>query len=163
MMNKDISVSVIMKPARKVIIKRAEKATDYFDYCVEVGCSVWQTLKRIDSISPEPVCLRLPKSLISPGTSAYVHGAEVAPDFSADIPDGYDAIRLPACEYLMFQGSPFIEDEFESAIEQVADAISSFDPSSIGYQWDEDNPRILLEPIGSRGFIEMVPIKRLST
>ena len=31
----------------------------------------------------------------------------------------------------------------------------------IGYEWDESNPRIQLEPIGERGYIELVPVKKL--
>ena len=31
--------------------------------------------------------------------------------------------------------------------------------TSIGYSWDESNPRIQLEPIGTRGYIELVAIK----
>ena len=33
------------------------------------------------------------------------------------------------------------------------------DPSVIGYQWDGSNPKIQLEPIGTRGYIELLPIK----
>lgn len=29
----------------------------------------------------------------------------------------------------------------------------------IGYQWDDSNPKIQLEPIGTRGYIELLPIK----
>lgn len=163
MINEDLSISIIKKPARKVIIKRGVNAADYFDYCVEVGCSVWHTLKSMESISPEPVCLLLPPPLVTPGTGAYVQGTEVASDFDGEVPHGFDLISLPECEYLMFQGAPFVEDEFESAIQYVWDAISAFDPRGMGYQWDEDNPRIQLEPIGSRGYIELIAIKRLSS
>lgn len=34
-----------------------------------------------------------------------------------------------------------------------------FDPSVIGYKFDDENPRIQLEPIGARGYIELLPIK----
>lgn len=37
---KKISIHVVDKPKRKVIIKRGIKATDYLDYCDEVGCEV---------------------------------------------------------------------------------------------------------------------------
>ena len=35
-----------------------------------------------------------------------------------------------------------------------------YDPKNIGYEWDETNPRIQLEPIGSRGYIELRPVKK---
>ena len=59
----------------------------------------------------------------------------------------------------MFQGEPFAEEEFGTAIEQVQNAIKKYDPSIIGYKWDNSNPRIQLEPIGSRGYIELAAVK----
>ena len=35
----------------------------------------------------------------------------------------------------------------------------NYDPTIIGYQWDDLNPKIQLEPIGVRGYIELMPIK----
>jgi len=29
------------------------------------------------------------------------------------------------------------------------------------YKWDDENPRIQLEPIGKRGYIEMLPVKTI--
>ena len=34
-----------------------------------------------------------------------------------------------------------------------------YDPSVIGYKWDDSNPKIQLEPIGTRGYIELLPIR----
>lgn len=45
------------------------------------------------------------------------------------------------------------------AIEDVQTAISKYDPAVIGAQWDSSNPRIQLEPVGTRGYIELLPIK----
>ena len=156
---KNIFIKVIHKPERKVIIRRAKTATEYWTHCNEVGCDVWGILTSIKSISGEPVCLWLPKELIKEGTSEYVQGVEVSIDYKGKIPDGFDVIELPATAYLMFQGEPFAEEEFGTAIEQVQDAIKKYDPSIIGYQWDKSNPRIQLEPIGSRGYIELLAIK----
>lgn len=36
-----------------------------------------------------------------------------------------------------------------------------YDPSVIGYQWDASIPRIQLEPIGKRGYIELKAVKRI--
>ncbi|WP_283608950.1 AraC family transcriptional regulator [Faecalispora anaeroviscerum] len=156
---KNVFIQVIEKPARKVLIKRGLKAADYFAYCEEVGCDVWGLLLSIKSISGEPVSLWLPKSYIKPDTSEYVQGVEVATDYADIIPDGFDVINLPACKYLMFQGEPFAEEDYCEAIEQVWEAIKKYDPTVIGYTWDKENPRIQLEPIGTRGYIELVAIK----
>lgn len=44
METRNVFIQVIKKPARKVIIKRGEKAAEYFAYCEEVGCDVWGLL-----------------------------------------------------------------------------------------------------------------------
>lgn len=156
---KNVFIQVVERPERKVLIKRGVKATDYFEYCEEVNCDVWGLLTSIKSISGEPVSLWLPKAYMKEGTSEYVQGVEVAMDYDGVIPEGLDVIELPKCKYLMFQGEPFKEEDYCIAIEQVWDAIKKYDPSVINYEWDNNNPRIQLEPIGSRGYIELVAVK----
>ena len=158
---KSVFLQVVEKPERKVIIKRGKEATEYFKYCEEVGCDVWGLLCSMKSISGEPVCLWLPKKYIKAGTSEYVQGVEVAMDYSGEIPDGFEVIQLPKCKYIMFQGEPFEEEDFVEAIQQVWDAIKKYNPESIGYAWDNSNPRIQLEPIGTRGYIELHPVKSI--
>lgn len=156
---RNIFVHLIQKPERKVIIKRGINATEYWAYCNEVGCDVWGLLTSIKSISGEPVCLWLPRKYILPNTSEYVQGVEVSCDYNGEVPEGFDVITLPAAKYLMFQGEPFAEENFGAAIEEVQKAIEKYDPSVIGYRWDNDNPRIQLEPIGIRGYIELLAVK----
>ena len=156
---KNISIRLIEKPERKVSIKRGVKATEYWSYCNELGCEVWEMLTGMPSIVGEPVCLWLPPKFVLPNTSRYVQGAEVPFDYHEAIPVGFDVIELPAAKYLLFQGEPFAEEDYAVAIEQVQSAIAKYDPATIGYQLDTDNPRIQLEPKGTRGYIELLPIK----
>lgn len=156
---KNVFIQVVEKPARKVLFKPGIKADNYLDYCEEVGCDVWGLLVSMSSISNEPVSLWLPDKLIKPNTSKYVQGVEVAVDYDGIIPDGFDIIELPPCKYLKFQGEKFEEEDYESAIACVWEAIKKFDPKTIGYKWDNENPRIQLEPRGDRGYIELVAIK----
>ena len=158
---KNVFVQMIEKTERKVIIKRGKEAKDYWKYCEEVGCDVWGLLTSIKSISGEPVCLWLPKKYMKPNTSEYVQGVEVSIDYSGEIPDGFELIELPKCKYIMFQGEPFEETDFGMEIQQVWDAIKKYNPQSIGYCWDDLNPRIQLEPIGTRGYIELHPVKSI--
>ena len=158
---KSVFVQIVEKPARKVVIKRGKTATEYFQYCEEVGCDVWGLLCSMKSINGEPVCLWLPEQYIREGTSAYVQGVEVASDFDGRIPEGFDVIELPKCKYLLFQGEPFEEENFGEAIQQVWDAIKKYNPESIGYVWDDSNPRIQLEPVGTRGYMELHPVKSI--
>ena len=156
----NIFVQVLRKPERKVIIKRGVQAEDYFEYCDEVSCDVWGTLMSMDSLCGEPVCLWLPESYRKPGTSTYVQGVEVEPEYDGIIPEGFDVITLPAAEYLVVQGEPFREEDYAQAILSVQYSMNRYDPSVIGYEWDDENPRIQLEPRGERGYIELRAIKR---
>lgn len=156
---KNVFIQVVEKPRRKLIIKRGVKATDYFEYCEEVGCDVWGLLTSIKSISGEPVCLWLPKKYVKENTSIYVQGVEVNSNYDGVVPGGFEIIELPKAKYLMFQGEPFEEENYCTAINEIQEAIKKYDPSVIGYEWDRENPRIQLEPIGERGYIELHPIK----
>lgn len=158
---KNVFIQIIRKPAHKVIIKRGVKAAEYFAYCEEVGCDVWGTLLSMDSLCGEPVCLWLPERLRTPGTSEYVQGVEVADDYTGNIPQGFDIIELPAAEYLMFQDEPFAEEDYCEAIFAVQQAAERYQPAVIGYRRDAENPRIQLEPRGERGYIELLPVKKI--
>ena len=159
---RNVFIQVIKKPERKVIIKRGIKADEYFSYCNEVGCDVWGLLKSIKSISGEPVCLWLPKDMRKPVTNEYVQGVEVEPDYDGIVPEGFEVIDLPSAEFLLFRGEPFDQEDFERAITEIWDAEKKYDPAFIGYEWDDRNPRIQLEPIGERGYIELVPVKKVT-
>lgn len=155
-----VFVQVLQKPERKVIVRRGKSAEDYFAYCEEVGCDVWGLLLSMDSQCGEPVCLWLPERYKKPGTSTYVQGVEVSADYSGEIPEGFDVITLPAAEYLMFQGEPFQEENYCEAITAVQTAMERYAPGVIGYEWDEENPHIQLEPRGERGYIELRAVKK---
>ena len=157
---RNIFIQQIRKPARKVIIKRGIKADNYWDYCNEVGCDVWGLLTSIPSISGEPVCLFLPEAMCQPKENSYVQGCEVDLDYDGIVPEGFEILELPAADYLMFQGEPFEQDDFGKAIQEIWDAEQKYNPAMIGYHWDDSNPKIQLEPIGTRGYIELVPVKK---
>ena len=156
-----IFVQTIHKPERLCIIKRAVHADNYFPYCEEVGCDVWGILMSMKSLCGEPVCLWLPEQYRKPGTSTYVQGVEVETDYPGIIPEGFDVIRLPEADYLMFQGQPFREEDYCEAILSVQHAMNEYNPTAIGYQWDDESPRIQLEPRGERGYIELRAVRRI--
>ncbi len=154
-----VFVQLQKRPERRAIIKRGVKAEDYFPYCEEVGCDVWGLLTSMDSLCGEPVCLWLPERYKKPNTSTYVQGVEVPAEYDGAAPEGFDVISLPEAEYLVFQGEPFAEENFAGAIAAVQHSMGKYDPTIIGYEWDDANPRIQLEPRGERGYIEMRAVK----
>lgn len=75
------------------------------------------------------------------------------------IPDEFDVVELPAAKYFMFQGEPFKEEDYEQAVNDIWEAEKKYEPSLIGYKRDNFNPKIQHEPIGTRGYIELLPVK----
>jgi len=159
-----VFVQILERPERKLILKRGQKASHYFEYCDEVGCEVWEQLAAVDNPLHEPMGMWLPEKLRPADTSAYVQGVEVDRDYSGELPGGFEAVDLPACKMMVFQGQPFDDAEFEQAITSLWDVINSYKPENIGFAWaDDDAPRFQLEPHGYRGYIEGRPVRPLRT
>lgn len=162
MENQTIFIQAIDKPKRKLLLKRGQKATHYFEYCEEVGCDIWGILVSVKEALGEPMGLWLPEHLILEGTSKYVQGVEVAEDYQGIIPEGFDLIDLPPCKHLIFQSAPYEDEIFEEAISNLWEAIDRYDPTLYGFKWAEEAaPRFQLEPQGYRGYIEGRPVSLL--
>lgn len=158
-----IFVQVVERPARKLILKRGVKAADYYAYCEEVGCDVWDILTGIRQALYEPMGMWLPENLRLPGTSVYAQGVEVPLDFDGPIPAGFECIELPPCKMMIFQGQPYDDADFEEAIGSLWQTVKNYHPEIYGFQWaDEDGPRFQLEPQGYRGYIEGRPVRSLN-
>ncbi len=157
-----IFVQVVDRPARKLILKRGIKAADYFAYCEEVGCDIYNILAGVKQAMYEPVGMWLPENLRKPGTSIYAQGVEVPLSYSDAIPEGFEMIHLPACKMMIFQGEPYEDAFFEDAIVSLWETMKNYKPEIYGFRWaDEDAPRIQLEPQGYRGYIEGRPVRPL--
>jgi len=158
-----IFVQVVDRPARKLILKRGIKAADYYAYCEEVDCEVWDILCSIKQALYEPVGMWLPENLRKPGTSVYAQGVEVPLDYAGDVPEGFELIELPECKMMIFQGQPYDDAEFEQVIGSLWETIRNYKPEIYGFQWaDEDGPRFQLEPQGYRGYIEGRPVRQIN-
>lgn len=161
-----IFTQIIERPARKLILYRSKKATEYFEYCEEVGCGTpekpapWDILCGIKEALNEPMGVWLPDSMRPEGTGIYAHAVEVPVDYSGQIPEGFDVIDLAPCSYLIFQGEPYDDDNFNQEIGDVWEKIEKFNPKVYGYEWDEEiAPRFQFAPMGWRGYIEGRPVK----
>jgi len=163
-----IFTQIMERPARKLILKRGEKATHYFEYCEEVGCgdndnsAPWDILCYIKEALYEPVGVWLPDNMRPNGTSVYAHGVEVAADYAGNIPDGFDVIDLEPCKMLVCQGEPYDDENFQEAVGLCMEKFEKFNPEVYGYQYaNELAPRMQLAPLGWRGYIEMRPVKEM--
>ena len=160
-----IFAQIIERPARKLILKRSVNAGDYFSYCEEVGCgkrgdsAAWDVLSEIKDALYEPVGLWLPDNMRPAGTGVYAHGVEVPGDYAGQIPEGFDVIGLAPCKLLVFQGEPYDDKDFETAVGICMERICKFNPEIYGYKYaPELAPRMQLMPLGWRGYIEMQPV-----
>ncbi|MHC1786529.1 MAG: helix-turn-helix domain-containing protein [Christensenellales bacterium] len=159
-----IFVQVIERPQRRLLLKRGLEAADYFAYCDECGCEVFDILTSVREALYEPAGLWLPKHLVKEGTSQYVQGVELPLSYEKPVPEGFELITLPPCSYLVFQGEPYSDEYFMDEISSVWAHIERFDPKLYGYDWaPEEAPRFQLEPQGYRGYIEAWPVKKLSS
>ena len=157
---KTVFIQVIERPARKMILRRGVKASHYFEYCEEVGCDVWDILSGIKEVIYEPIGMWLPANMQKPGTSEYAQGVELPADYSRAVPENFELIALPPCKMMIFQGPPFEDEKFESAISDIWEVMKNYDPQLYGYEWaDEEGPRFQLVPMGYRGYIEGRPVR----
>ena len=159
---KTVFVQVVERPVRKAILKRGNKATQYFEYCEEVGCDIWGMLSSIKEAMYEPAGMWLSKNLVKPGSSTYVQGVEVPADYNGKIPEGFEVIDLPRCKMMVFQGEPFDDENYCEAIEELWGVIKKYNPQIYGFEWADDAPRFQLEPQGYRGYIEARPVRQMN-
>jgi len=163
MKTNSIFVQVVDRPARKIILKRGVKAGDYYAYCEEVGCDVWEELCAIKKALYEPIGMWLPDNMIKKGTSKYVQGVEMPADYAGPVPEGYELVDFPAYKVMIFQGQPYDDADFEAAIGSLWETMKNYNPEIYGFKWaDEDGPRFQLAPQGYRGYIEGRPVRPLN-
>ncbi len=157
-----VFVQVIERPERKLILRRAQSAQDYFAYCEEIGCDIWGLLCSVKEALYEPIGMWLPEAFRTPGTSLYAQGVEVPMEYDGVLPEGLEIITLPPCKMMIFQGTPFEDMHFEEAIADIWSAMKTYTPELYGYEWaDEDAPRFQMEPQGYRGYIEARPVREI--
>jgi len=131
-----MTVTAVERPARKLILVRSVKATEYFSFCEEAGCDWEGTFNSIPEKFDTSALLTLPQSLIKLGTGNIASGVEVPLDYNKPIPDGCDIIELPPCIMLYFQGAAYEdENDFGEAIGTLWEIIASYDPSLYGWQY----------------------------
>jgi len=159
-----VTVTVVEKPDCKLILKRGIKSQDYFAYCEEMGCDMFEILETVPQGLDKVVFIELPPRMITPGTSRAAAALEVPVDFDGDIPDGFEIIDLPSHLYMWFNGAPY-EDEnwYGYAHEELGRAISNYKPELYGYEFAEDSaPHFHYGTSAATGCKEMIPVRRLA-
>ncbi|MCL2159323.1 MAG: AraC family transcriptional regulator [Oscillospiraceae bacterium] len=169
-----IFTQIMERPARKLILKRSKKATDYFTYCEEVGCAEdengeytgaplpWVALGGIKEALYEVAGVWLPENMRPEGTGTCAAAVEVPADYAGEIPEGFDVIDLEPCKMIVFQGEPYKDEDWQEAIGFCMEQFGKFNPEVYGYEYaDELAPRMQLAPQSWRGYIEMRPVREM--
>lgn len=118
-----------------------------------MGCDAWDNLKAIDNAINEPMVLWIPEK----DSIKYVFGIEVSEPVSIE---GYELIELEESDYLEFKSEPYNDENYQQVIESVQTFINQFDYSTFNVKINPNLLKIQLEPIGSRGYIELVPVTK---
>ena len=130
------TVTVVRKPARKLLVMYARKADDYFSFCEEKSCE-WEGLfNSIPSRLETASLMTLPPSLHPEGTTETAAGVELEESAEITVPEGCDLLSLPPCDYLYFQSPPYEkEEDYCKAIEMVYQASGTYRPERFGYAY----------------------------
>lgn len=139
MSERTVTATYITKPARKLIVKSGILATDYFSYCDEIGCDIWDILEQVPNRLDNVSLAILPDFLVPKGTSKVCCAAEVPLDYDGVIPEGCNVIELCEHTLLWFNGAPY-EDEnwYGGAHSEVANAVADYKPELYGFRFAYD-------------------------
>ena len=157
-----VTVTIIEKTARKLILKRGVTATNYFALCEEIGCDAWEILEAIPHALDKAAFLELPPGMVAPGTSKAAFALEMPAGFDGEV-EGFDIIGLPPCLYMWFNGAPYEHDDwFGEAHAELSRAIAGYRPEQYGYAFAEDlAPHFHYGTSAATGCREMIPVRRL--
>ena len=161
--SRTMTVTAVERPARKLILVRSVKATEYFSYCEEMGCDWEGVFNSIPEKFDTSALLTLPSNLIKPGTGNMASGVEVPLNYSKTIPVGCDVIELPPCTMLYFHGAPFEdENDFGEAIGTLWDIMNTYEPTQYGWQYaPELAPYFNFGTLAKRGAKMARPVKKI--
>ena len=164
-----VTVTIIEKSARKLILMRGKTADSYFSLMEEIGCDKWEALE----VHPEAkagaldnvALIILPPHMVKQGTSKAIVGLEVRSDYSGTIPEGFEIIDLPAFTYLWFQGLPYEDKDWHGyAHDEIRNAIKNYKPELYGYEFARDeSPHFVYGSNAETGTRDMVPVRTLPT
>ena len=160
--SRTVNVSVVERPARKLIFLRIPTATDYFAACEEVGCEWEGFYNSIPEKFDTAAGGSLPKELVKPGTGGHGFFVEVPLDYDKPLPDGYEITELPPWTYLYFNGMPYDNpDDFRIAIGILNEAIENYPFERFGWRKSDNAPYIGMGAYAETGARTAVPVEKI--
>lgn len=163
MIERTVTATYLTKSACKLIIKRGILSTDYFSYCDEIGCDIWDELEKVPNRLDEVVFVTLPDSLVIKGSSNVGAAVEVGTDWQGKLPDGCDIIALPEQTVVWFQGMPYDDENwYGGAHAELDHAMNHYNPALFGYQFAFDvYPQFQYSASAKKGVKAVKPVARL--
>lgn len=159
-----VTVTPISRPRRKLIVLRAERATEYLSFCEEMGCEWMGLFNSIPEKIDTCALVELPAHMTRAGTSPVAAGVEVPDGYDPNkVPMGYELLQLEAGELLYFQTAPYEDEEaYCEAIDRALEAAEQYDPARYGFAYDLDAaPRFNYGAEGATGARLALPVKRI--
>lgn len=160
--SRTVTVSVVERPARKLIYLRIPTATDYFSACEEVGCDWEGFYNSIPEKFDTAAGGSLPKHLIKRDTGGDGFFVEVPLDYNKPIPTGYEIAELPPSTYLYFNGMPFNDpNDFPIAIGILNEAIEAYPFKHFGWKRSDNAPYLGMGAETKTGARTAVPVEKI--
>lgn len=159
--SRTVTVSVVNRPARKLIFLRTS-GRGYFEDCEEVGCDWEGFYNSIPEKFDTAAGGRLPKFLVKPETSGTAFFVEVPIDYNKPIPDEYEIAEIPPCAYLYFNGMPFEDqNDFCEAIEILNEAIETYPFEKFGWNKSDNAPYLGMGAESETGARAAIPVNKI--
>ena len=159
-----VTVTPVSRPKRKLIVLRAQSATEYLSFCEEMGCEWMGLFNSIPEKFDTCALVELPARLTRAGTSPVAAGVEVPDGYDpAKVPEGCELLQLEAGELLYFQTAPYEDEEaYCEAIDSALEAVENYDPARYGFAYDlEAAPKFNYGAEGATGARLALPVKRV--
>lgn len=135
-----LAVRVEHIPAHKYLGIWEEKADNYCDFWKYHDCDeVCGFVTSMDKMAHPIVTAHTAGWKMQDGKKIYFYGTGVDLDYAGPVPEGFEIREIPESDYLVFSypSFDFITENGDvmGAVENLA---WNFDPSTMGYQWNED-------------------------
>lgn len=155
---KEVKVSFVRKPQRKILAWYREGATDYHELCEAEGAEkMWGILESMKGTLGGVIAGWLNEN----GNTRYVWGVEMPVDYDGEIPEGLECISAKECDYVKFCHPPYAEELHESVTEAVWNVSELWNPKENGWELvDSDNP-VYEDDSVDEGYMVLKPVRKI--
>lgn len=136
-----LAIKVEHIPEHKYLGIWDERADNYGDFWRYHDCDeVCGFVTSMDTMAHPVITAHTAGWKQSNGKRIYFYGTGVLNDYNGPIPKGFEIREFPASDYLVFSYPSFDYMTENSDVMGAVEALAwSFDPSSIGYEWNEND------------------------